>query len=82
MRHEGRFFEDTTITIDGDDYEDCVFTRCTIEYSGGKVTLTNNHFHDCFWLFCGPAANVIVIMRMLYQQDGENVIHRMLSETE
>lgn len=40
MRYEKRGFEGDTLTLDNNEFIDCVFKGCTLEYSGGNFEIT------------------------------------------
>jgi len=65
-------FENETLNVDGNNYENCKFKGCTMIYSGGSDTHVNGcSFDDCKWQFDGAAANTMGFLRAFYHGMGE-----------
>jgi hypothetical protein len=59
-----------TVAIDGIQFENCVFEKCILEYSGSApISFTGCTFISCEWSLVGPAANTLQFMRTLYNSD-------------
>ncbi len=72
MKFIKQTFEGKKVLLDGQDFIDCTFTKCHIEYAGFMgVTLDGNRFTECTWGFTGAAANAIGFMAALYAQGGD-----------
>ena len=57
-------YDTATLVLDGNDYVECYFKRCTLIYKGGPVfRLINNYFDDATFLFDGPAASTVAVLR-------------------
>src|SRR3954464_2218185 len=56
-RHVDEHFKDTTIRLDGNTYDGCTFTNCTLIYAGttDDTTVISPRFEHCKWGFEGPA---------------------------
>jgi len=66
-------FSHQAVVIDGNDYTDCVFEKCTLIYLGGTLpTLANCKLHDCRWEFREGADRTIGFLRALYHGLGDN----------
>jgi hypothetical protein len=66
-KHSKQTFRNQTVVLDGNEFEQCVFEGCTLEYQGVKaVALTGNVIDNCQWTFKGPAANAVQFMGALY----------------
>ena len=49
-KHLRAGFEDKTVILDGEEFEDCTFVECKLIYRGGEPPrLSNNKFHGCTW---------------------------------
>ncbi len=60
-------FADETIAIDGKEFVNCTFERCTITYSGGAIFfLPGSKFQDCTFEFQGPALRTLEALRVLH----------------
>jgi hypothetical protein len=68
-------FKDVTIFLDGSNFVECAFERCTLVYSGLMlVGLEANSFKQCKWEFSGSAQNTIVFMSVLYRGGAQELI--------
>ena len=57
-------FEDQTISLDGNTYLRCNFTRCAIVYSGGEIPkLAHCDFHNETWHFKGAAERTLILLQ-------------------
>lgn len=66
-KHSKQTFRNQNLVLDGNEYEQCVFEACTLEYQGVKaVALTGSTINNCQWSFKGPAANAVQFMSALY----------------
>lgn len=60
-------FENKTVNVDDNRYQDCTFEMCILVYSGGGLpSLHQCHFAACEWLFDGPARRTVQFMSALY----------------
>jgi hypothetical protein len=67
-------YVDTTVTLDGNLFEECSFVRCKLEYSGiAEVVLTSCIIDDCEFAFVGPASNTLQFLSAMYK-DGPSVV--------
>ena len=66
-KHANKTFTNETITLDGNDYDNCEFNKCELVYSGGTLpNLSDSNFNDCGWSFRDAAARTIQLMTALY----------------
>lgn len=66
MKTSGRTFSDEKIDIDGRDFENCKFVRCTLVYSGGKPpSLVGLELVDTVLGFTGPAGNTLSLIKAM-----------------
>jgi hypothetical protein len=74
-KHSKKAFKNTTVTLDGNEFEKCVFDACTLEYDGSlAVALTGSTMSNCTWAFKGPAANAVQFMSALYQSGPQGAL--------
>lgn len=67
-KHAKKLFNKQTVVLDGNEFDNCTFEACILEFQGLRpVTLNNNTMNDCQWSFKGPAANAVQFMGALYQ---------------
>jgi hypothetical protein len=60
MIHKNKTFEDETILLDGETFENCKFIRCRLSYAGGQQpAMLNCDFVPQTWQFTGAATNTI-----------------------
>lgn len=67
--------KDKTIVIDGRMFDNCVFTNCTLVYSGGDYGWVNTKFIECKVSFFGPAVRVLEVagyFGMLKKEDKKS----------
>jgi hypothetical protein len=68
-------FKNTTVALDGNEFEKCVFDTCTLEFEGSQpVSLSGSTLHNCNWVFKGPAANAVQFMTALYQSGAQGAM--------
>ena len=76
-RYQSESFEAQTLTIDGNEYHNCTFTRCMLTYTGGELpVMVDNTINSCQWNFDGHAARTIQFMAGLYQGGMRDVIEQ------
>jgi len=67
MKFEKREFRNERINLNGNEFDHCQFFGCEMVFNGvGAVGLTHNGFHECKWIFEGPAADTVGFMKALY----------------
>ena len=77
----GRSFFSKTIALDGSSFVNCVFSKCTMIYSGGETpALSGCRFDDCSWQFGGDAANTIAFLSGMYQGGFDRLIESTFHE--
>lgn len=65
-------YENTRVLLDNNEFSDCTFVNCIMEYGGtGPVSMVNCKFNNPQWVFVGPAGNTLQFMRAMYQGMGE-----------
>lgn len=71
MKFNGKKFNKESVNLNGNEFDHCTFNNCKLIFNGvGSVTLTNNSFNDCAWIFEGPAADTVAFMKALYSMGG------------
>ncbi len=74
-KHSKKAFKNTTVALDGNEFEKCVFDGCALEYDGSQaVGLTGSTMNNCTWAFKGSAANAIQFMSALYQSGAQGAL--------
>ncbi len=74
-KHSKKAFKNTTVSLDGNEFEKCVFDGCTLEYDGSQaVALTGSTMSNCTWAFKGSAANAVQFMSALYQSGAQGAL--------
>ena len=64
-------FVSQKVLLDGNEFIDCVFDKCHLEYSGVMgCGLRGNNFNECTWGFVGPAMNTVNFMSAVYHGIG------------
>jgi hypothetical protein len=65
-------FKHTDILIDGQQYIECTFINCTLNFGGTLkgLLLKDCEFTDCVWGFVGPAEDTIKYLALLYSGLG------------
>lgn len=70
--HKTETFENRSIVLDGNDYEDCTFRNCTLIYQGGaSPKLLNNYLENCTWQFQDAAERTVNFLKGLYHGLGQ-----------
>ncbi len=74
-KHSKKAFKNTTVVLDGNEFEKCVFDGCTLEYDGSQaVALTGSTMNNCTWAFKGSAAYAVQFMSALYQSGAQGAL--------
>jgi hypothetical protein len=81
-------YRDQTIRIDGIQFIDCRFERCTLEFAGEALPLFQRcSLVDVGWNFVGPAGTTLAFLQMMQHTFGqggkvfiESVIELIMSE--
>jgi hypothetical protein len=80
-RYENETFSGVQVRIDGHQFINCRFERCTIEYRGEHVLeLVGCHFEQCRWFFNGAAGETLRFLGALHA-DGDPGLKKMVQET-
>lgn len=80
-RYEQETFTNVQVRIDGNQFINCRFESCTIEYRGEhQLVLSGCHFVGCRWFFNGPAGETLQFLGALYA-DGDAGLKKMVEET-
>ncbi|MEP3437313.1 MAG: hypothetical protein ABJN75_11095 [Hoeflea sp.] len=79
--YKDRSFFSKNVALDGSSFRDCVFSSCTMIYSGGEVpALSGCRFDDCGWQFTGDAANTIAFLSGMYRGGFDQLIEATFHE--
>lgn len=74
-KHNQKTYRDQTVVLDGNEFDQCVFENCTLEYQGVKaVNLSGSTLNNCQWSFKGPAANAVQFMSAMYQSSPQGAL--------
>ncbi|MGH7965644.1 MAG: hypothetical protein ACRERD_28155 [Candidatus Binatia bacterium] len=73
MKFEKQIFEGQDILLDGNEFVDCAFTRCHLEFAGIMPShgASGCTFNNCTWGFIGPANHTLAFLATLYGQGEE-----------
>lgn len=73
MRYEKQHFVDETIKIGGNQYADCTFERCKLEFEGKSrdTAFIRCRFTECAWIFTGSAVDTLRWLSILYATFGD-----------
>lgn len=72
-------FNDEVVSVDGQVFEDCVFTRTTLAYEGGEPpTFTRCRFVDVKLQFAGTAASTFKFLNGMHRGGFAAAVERML----
>ncbi|MGI8550326.1 MAG: hypothetical protein ACR2PL_05920 [Dehalococcoidia bacterium] len=65
--HQDKTFFHKDVTLDGNVFEDCTFTGCTLRFNGSpQVGMVRVKVDDCRLVFGGPALATIHFLGLLY----------------
>ena len=67
---QGITFRDEPVGLDGKHFQDCTFTDCTLEYSGGDLVLERVTMRGCRHVLFGYARQTAIYMRTVGMIDG------------
>lgn len=72
-------YSKSKVVLDNQEFIDCVFDDCEMEYSGtARVILNGCHFNNATFTFTGPARNTFEFLHGLYHglgEDGKNIVN-------
>ena len=74
--YENRTYEDQTMQLDENEYVNCTFRRCRLQYGGAALKLEGNNFSQCTWEFTDAAGRTVNFMMALYHQGGRELIEQ------
>lgn len=63
-------FEGTTVILDGNEYNKCMFRKCKVVVTRGNFSLKNSSFDGCSFEFGGEAANIKSLVMGLLNQEA------------
>ena len=69
MHYTAQHFSNQTVTLDGNQFDDCRFTNVVFDYAGGPVHLCGCRFEGFRWQFSGDLARGLAVIGRLY---GDN----------
>lgn len=77
-RHLREDFEGQSLTVDGQDYDGCVFTDCDLIYRGGEVPeLSNCIFIRCGWELADAALRTIDFLTVLQNSGVSEIVNKI-----
>lgn len=72
IKNESKKYVGVPLKIDGNEFNNCTFTGCTLDFSGtAPVSFVGCTFHEVNWVFSGPAQNTLAFLQGLYHGMGE-----------
>ncbi len=77
MAHpKGKAFVSETVRLDGETFDNCTFTDCTLIFSGGLPPNINNCVFQppVSWNFDGAASNTLTFIQMLTSLSQEGAV--------
>ena len=67
MLFKGKSFENETVSLDRNQFFECVFKKCTVTYGGGDgPVLVRPHFTDCEFVLKDAAMRTCQFMAAVY----------------
>ena len=70
MDYKDQTFEDTTVELDGNSFENCIFNEVVLHYAGGELSMKNCHFDRFSFAFGGALANGLFALYQLFGTEG------------
>jgi hypothetical protein len=82
MRYEKQTFRNEVVTLDGNDFVECMFIGCKFHYSGGDFNIDRIRFDSLEFTVEGPAAKTVLLLRSLWSNDvGRQAVQSLLDQT-
>jgi len=78
--YKDQTFEDTTVELDSNSFENCIFNNVALHYSGGELTMKNCNFDRFSFRFGGALANGLFALYQLFGTEGMLQIIRGFTE--
>lgn len=76
MDHSNQTFEDVTVELDGNSFDNCVFKNVLFQYSGGDLQMNRCRIESFQINFGGPLANGLYALHQLFGTEGLSQIIR------
>ena len=80
MDHVDQTFENVTVELDGNTYDNCTFRNVLFHYSGGDLTMKNCDIDRFSFQFGGALANGLYAIQQLFGTEGLLQIIRGMAE--
>lgn len=80
MDYKGETFEGTTVTLDGNSFENCVFRNVVFDFSGGELEMKDCSMDRFSFRFGGALANGLYALYQLFGTEGMLQIIRGFTE--
>ncbi|HEY7099964.1 MAG TPA: hypothetical protein VH437_24790 [Terriglobales bacterium] len=66
-QHNAEIYESAVVTLDNAAWTGCKFTGCIIRYGGGPLSLVNNHFSSCNFVYFDCAQRTVYFAQLMNQ---------------
>ena len=80
MDYKDQSFENTTVELDGNNFENCKFDNVVFQYAGGDLNMRNCDMNRFSFQFGGALANGLFALYQLFGTEGMLQILRGFTE--
>jgi hypothetical protein len=80
VQHSNETFENVTVELDGNSYENCTFRNVVFSFGGGELEMKNCNMDRFSFRFTGALANGLYALYQLFGTDGMLQIIRGFTE--
>jgi hypothetical protein len=77
--YDGIHYQDATVELDGNTFQNCTFDRCTMVYRGNDLPyLISSVFNNCQFRFDDAALRTITLLHRLYAAGAEKIVEEYI----
>lgn len=77
MRFENQVFQGGEVTLDYNEFVDCVFRDCLLVFHGGEFSLVRVRFEQVRFGLAGAANNTLMFLRLV-RANGPQLVEELL----
>jgi hypothetical protein len=79
MKFVGQVFEGGEVTLDFNEFTDCVMRDCTLLYHGGEFSLVRTRLENVRFGLAGPANNTLAFLKLV-RANGPALLDSLLDQ--
>ena len=82
MKYSNNNFENATISLDGNHYDNCGFQRCQLIYNGGDLPIFSGdlRIEHCEFTFADAADRTLGFLHLMYHLGNKVVVEQVINK--